>query len=126
MTDTSTYLAHAWATRGARAPLAPLDIPRRAPTPRDVQIEILYCGICLDLHYTHDDWHDALPAARTSAHNQTLTFGSRDRHGTAPMTFGGYSAASSSTSTSCCAYRRTWTPPALRRCCAPASRPTRR
>jgi uncharacterized zinc-type alcohol dehydrogenase-like protein len=68
MTDTSTYLAHAWAARGARAPLAPLDIPRRAPTPRDVQIEILYCGIChSDLHYTHDDWHDALPAARTSA-----------------------------------------------------------
>ena len=45
MTDASTYLAHAWAARRARAPLAPLDIPRRAPTPRDVRIEILYCGI---------------------------------------------------------------------------------
>jgi uncharacterized zinc-type alcohol dehydrogenase-like protein len=142
MTDTSTYLAHAWAARSARAPLAPLDIPRRTPTPRDVQIEILYCGIChSDLHYTHDDWHDALPAAypavpgheivgRVSAvgadvtkhavgdlvavgclvdsdstcpnccagrenfcPNQTLTFGSRDRHGTAPVTYGGYSSS---------------------------------
>ena len=64
MTDTSTYLAHAWAARSARAPLAPLQIPRRAPTPRDVQIDILYCGIChSDLHYTHNDWAPALAAA---------------------------------------------------------------
>ena len=34
-----------------------LAFPRREPTPRDVQIEILYCGIChSDLHYARNEW----------------------------------------------------------------------
>jgi hypothetical protein len=31
-------------------------------TERDVQIEILFCGIChSDLHYARDEWHDVMP-----------------------------------------------------------------
>ena len=37
-------------------------ISRRDPTDRDVQIEILFCGIChSDLHYARDEWHDLMP-----------------------------------------------------------------
>ena len=47
----------AYACTDATAPLAPLQIPRREPTPRDVQIEILYCGIChSDLHMARSEW----------------------------------------------------------------------
>src|ERR671928_2083761 len=46
----------------APPPLASATIPRREPTERDVQIEILFCGIChSDLHQVRDEWHDALP-----------------------------------------------------------------
>ena len=134
-TQVKSYAAHS-----ATDPLGPFDINRRSPGPDDVAIEILFCGIChSDLHYTHNDWADALPAvypcvpgheivgrvttvgAKVTKHqvgdlvavgclvdsdhtcpncqaglenfcrNLTLTFGSVDRHGTAPMTFGGYS-----------------------------------
>lgn len=38
-------------------PLKNLKIERRAVTPHDVEIEILYCGIChSDLHSIHNDW----------------------------------------------------------------------
>jgi uncharacterized zinc-type alcohol dehydrogenase-like protein len=38
-------------------PLEPLDIPRRAPGARDVQIEILFCGVChSDLHQVRGEW----------------------------------------------------------------------
>jgi len=37
-------------------------IPRRDPTEHDVQIEILFCGIChSDLHYSRDEWHSIMP-----------------------------------------------------------------
>ena len=36
----------AYAARDAGAPLAPFSIERRTPGPDDVQIEILYCGVC--------------------------------------------------------------------------------
>jgi uncharacterized zinc-type alcohol dehydrogenase-like protein len=37
--------------------LAHTTIPRRDPTPHDVQIEILFCGIChSDLHYARNEW----------------------------------------------------------------------
>lgn len=46
--------------RGARAagmPLELLTIERRAPGPRDVQIEIAYCGVChSDLHTVRGQW----------------------------------------------------------------------
>ena len=47
----------AYAARSADAPLAPFALDRRAPGPRDVQIEILYCGVChSDLHTARGEW----------------------------------------------------------------------
>jgi len=47
----------AFGTEAADAPLKGLDIQRRNVTQHDVQIEILYCGIChSDLHAVHNDW----------------------------------------------------------------------
>ena len=42
----------AYSAASATSPLVSTTIPRRDPTERDVQIEILFCGIChSDLHY---------------------------------------------------------------------------
>ncbi len=131
--------ARAYSAVSTTSSLAPTMIPRRDPTDRDVQIEILFCGIChSDVHYTRNEW-EALPATYpavpgheivgrvvkigAAAHkykpgdlvgigclvdadhtclncqagfenfcpNLALTYGSGDRHGTAPVTFGGYS-----------------------------------
>ncbi len=133
------YKARAYSAVSTTSSLAPAMIPRRDPTDRDVQIEILFCGIChSDVHYTRNEW-EALPATYpavpgheivgrvvkigAAAHkykpgdlvgigclvdadhtclncqagfenfcpNLALTYGSVDRHGTAPVTFGGYS-----------------------------------
>ncbi len=41
----------------AASPLGPWSFERRAPGPRDVQIQILYCGIChSDLHTVRGEW----------------------------------------------------------------------
>ena len=48
---------HAYAAQSATTPLAPFDIDRRVPGPHDVQIEILYCGVChSDLHQARAEW----------------------------------------------------------------------
>lgn len=40
-----------------KAALAPFSFQRREPGPKDVQIEILYCGVChSDLHTVRDEW----------------------------------------------------------------------
>lgn len=40
------------------APLAPLTFHRRDVGPQDVEIEIMYCGVChSDLHFARDEWH---------------------------------------------------------------------
>lgn len=47
----------AYAAQDARSPLAPFSIARRAPGPHDVQIDILYCGVChSDIHQVRDEW----------------------------------------------------------------------
>lgn len=47
----------AYGTQAAEAPLDQLDIKRRKPTAHDVQIEILYCGVChSDLHTARNEW----------------------------------------------------------------------
>jgi alcohol dehydrogenase (NADP+) len=57
-----TYTAKAFAARSANSDLAPASIKRRAPRPKDVQIEILYCGVChSDLHQVRDEWHAVMP-----------------------------------------------------------------
>lgn len=48
----------AFGTEAAEAPLKLLPIKRRAVTPTDVEIEILYCGVChSDLHTVRNEWH---------------------------------------------------------------------
>jgi uncharacterized zinc-type alcohol dehydrogenase-like protein len=52
------YSTKAFSTVSAAAPLGPTVIERRTPTATDVQIQILYCGVChSDLHYARDEWH---------------------------------------------------------------------
>lgn len=53
------YNAKAYAATSASSPLASTKIPRRAPTEEDVQIEILFCGIChSDLHSVRNEWSE--------------------------------------------------------------------
>jgi len=130
----------AYAAASATSPLAPAIIPRRDTTERDVQIEILYCGIChSDLHTVRDEWSSVMPTTypcvpgheivgrvtrvgsavstckpgdlvgvgclvdsdqscpacqgnvEQFCPNATFTYNSADKHGTAPVTYGGYS-----------------------------------
>ena len=134
------YQTKAYSAASATALLASDTIPRRHPTERDVQIDILFCGIChSDLHYARDEWHEVMPTVYPcvpgheivgrvtqvgaavgkfkvgdlvgvgclvdSDHTcpdcqagleqfcpgMILTYGSPDRHQTAPVTYGGYS-----------------------------------
>jgi uncharacterized zinc-type alcohol dehydrogenase-like protein len=134
------YRTKAYSAASATAPLCSAVIPRRDPTEKDVQIEILFCGIChSDLHYARNEWHEVMAADypcvpgheivgrvakvgsavtkykagdlvgvgclvdsdRTCPNcragleqfcpGQVLTYGGPDKHGTAPVTYGGYS-----------------------------------
>jgi alcohol dehydrogenase (NADP+) len=52
----------AYSASSATSPLVSTAIPRRDPTPRDVQIEILFCGIChSDLHQVRNEWSSIMP-----------------------------------------------------------------
>jgi uncharacterized zinc-type alcohol dehydrogenase-like protein len=56
------YNAKAYAASSATSPLASHTIPRRDPTDSDVQIEILYCGVChSDLHQARNEWSGVMP-----------------------------------------------------------------
>jgi len=51
------YKAKAYSAASATSPLASTTIPRRDPTEHDVQIEILFCGIChSDVHHVRNEW----------------------------------------------------------------------
>jgi alcohol dehydrogenase (NADP+) len=53
------YKAKAYAAASAKSPLFPTTIPRRDPGEHDVQIEILFCGIChSDLHAVRNEWSE--------------------------------------------------------------------
>jgi uncharacterized zinc-type alcohol dehydrogenase-like protein len=57
-----TFTAKAFAAQSATSGLAATSIPRRAPGPQDVQIEILYCGVChSDLHTVRNEWESMMP-----------------------------------------------------------------
>jgi uncharacterized zinc-type alcohol dehydrogenase-like protein len=136
------YKTKAYSAASATSPLASATIPRRDPTERDVQIEILFCGIChSDLHAVRNEWSSIMPTvypivpgheivgritktgAAVTRHRagdlaavgclvdsdgtcpncraghenfcpaMVLTYNSPDRHGTAPVTYGGYSGS---------------------------------
>jgi uncharacterized zinc-type alcohol dehydrogenase-like protein len=54
--------AKAYAAAGATSPLALTTIPRREPKEDDVQIEILFCGVChSDLHQVRNEWSEVMP-----------------------------------------------------------------
>ena len=51
------YNAQAYSVASAASPFARTTIQRRDPTPHDVQLEILFCGIChSDLHQARNEW----------------------------------------------------------------------
>lgn len=134
------YQAKAYSVASSTSPFTSDTIQRRETTERDVQIEILFCGIChSDLHTARDEWHSVMPTSYPcvpgheivgrvtkvgaevtqfkagdlvgvgcmvdSDHicptcqehqeqfcsNATYTYNSPDKHGTAPVTYGGYS-----------------------------------
>lgn len=50
-----------YAVQDAHSPLVPFSFERREPGPHDVQIDILYAGIChSDLHQARNDWSNSL------------------------------------------------------------------
>src|ERR1700744_3255971 len=56
------YNAKAYSAASETSPLASITIARRDPTGNDVQIEILFCGIChSDLHQVRNEWSDVMP-----------------------------------------------------------------
>jgi alcohol dehydrogenase (NADP+) len=56
------YKAKAYSVSSATSQFDSTSIPRRDPTDRDVQIEILYCGIChSDLHQARNEWKEVMP-----------------------------------------------------------------
>jgi uncharacterized zinc-type alcohol dehydrogenase-like protein len=53
------YKAKAYSAANEKSSLASTTIPCREPTERDVQIEILFCGIChSDLHSVRNEWSE--------------------------------------------------------------------
>ena len=50
-------LVKAYAAQQADKPLAPFQLDRRTPGENDVEIEILFCGVChTDIHMTRNEW----------------------------------------------------------------------
>jgi uncharacterized zinc-type alcohol dehydrogenase-like protein len=60
--EVTMYNAKAYSAASATARLASTTIVRREPTDTDVQIEILFCGVChSDLHQARNEWSDFMP-----------------------------------------------------------------
>jgi alcohol dehydrogenase (NADP+) len=56
------YKTKAYAATSPTSQVASTTIPRRDPTENDVQIEILFCGIChSDLHSVRNEWSEFMP-----------------------------------------------------------------
>jgi uncharacterized zinc-type alcohol dehydrogenase-like protein len=54
-------MTKAYAAQAATNPLAPFSLQRRDPQPADVEIDILYCGVChSDLHQARNEWHNTV------------------------------------------------------------------
>ncbi|MBX3375560.1 MAG: NAD(P)-dependent alcohol dehydrogenase [Phycisphaeraceae bacterium] len=134
------FKSNAYGAQSATSPLAPISINRRDPLAKDVQIDILFCGVChSDLHFVRNEWkftsypcipgHEIIgrvtkvgsevkkfkvgdmvgvgcmvdscrtcPSCRDNLEQyceagSTFTYNAPDKHGTAPITYGGYSTA---------------------------------
>ncbi len=56
------FNAKAYSAASATSQMKPTTIPRRDPTEHDVQIDILFCGIChSDLHQVRNEWGEFMP-----------------------------------------------------------------
>src|SRR6202795_3364975 len=57
-----SFAVKAFAAQNAASAMAPFTLQRRSPRPQDVQIEILYCGVChSDLHQVRNEWQMVMP-----------------------------------------------------------------
>src|SRR3954447_25983686 len=57
-----TYTAKAFAAQSPTSGVAAITIPRRTPQAKDVQIEIVYCGIGhADIHLVRNECENAIP-----------------------------------------------------------------
>ena len=57
----TTTKVQAFGVQTATTPLSPLGINRRSPGPTDVEIDILFCGVChSDLHQARNEWHNTV------------------------------------------------------------------
>jgi alcohol dehydrogenase (NADP+) len=56
------YKTKAYSASSATSPLASTTLARRDPNEHDIQIEILFCGIChSDLHQVRNEWSGVMP-----------------------------------------------------------------
>ncbi|MGV9004075.1 NAD(P)-dependent alcohol dehydrogenase [Flavobacterium sp.] len=54
----NTTTVKAYGTLAADQDVKPMDIQRREVTAKDIEIQIMYCGVChSDLHTARNDWH---------------------------------------------------------------------
>ena len=52
-----TFKTAGYAAHSATTPLKQFSLERREPGPKDVEIDILYCGVChSDLHMARNEW----------------------------------------------------------------------
>jgi uncharacterized zinc-type alcohol dehydrogenase-like protein len=50
-----------YAAQDSKSPLGPFNFSRREPGPTEINIEILFCGVChSDLHMTRNEWGNAV------------------------------------------------------------------
>ena len=57
-----TFDARAYAANSPTSGMSRFTLKRRAPGPQDVQIDILFCGVChSDLHQVRNEWHEVMP-----------------------------------------------------------------
>jgi uncharacterized zinc-type alcohol dehydrogenase-like protein len=55
------FVCTGFGTKSSHEPLGPFSFNRRDPGAKDVQIEILFCGVChSDLHQTRNEWHNTV------------------------------------------------------------------
>ncbi|HEP1045997.1 TPA: NAD(P)-dependent alcohol dehydrogenase [Serratia marcescens] len=54
-------ITHAYAAHDAKSALVPFDYPPRALRDHDVQIQVLFCGVChSDLHQARNEWNNTI------------------------------------------------------------------
>ena len=60
--NAQTFSAKSFAAKSASSGMTPYAVQRRSPRPQDVQIEVLYCGVChSDLHQVRNEWQMVMP-----------------------------------------------------------------